>query len=64
MHDVELGVRIRRGGFRIELDPSIRGTHLKRWTFASLLRSDILCRAVPVVFPTSLGRPDSPKSST
>jgi hypothetical protein len=29
------------------LCPDVQVTHLKRWTFASLLRSDILDRAIP-----------------
>lgn len=47
MHDIELGDRISRSGRRILLDPAIQGTHLKRWTFGSLLSADIFCRAVP-----------------
>jgi hypothetical protein len=42
-----LGARLRLEGYRIRLCPDIQGTHLKRWTFGSLLRADIFHRAVP-----------------
>ena len=47
IEDVELGYRLRRAGFRIFLDKSLQGTHLKQWTLASLLRTDIFARAIP-----------------
>lgn len=47
MEDVEFGARLRRAGHRVWLCPDIQVTHLKRWTFSGLLRSDILDRAVP-----------------
>jgi len=47
IEDVELGYRLRRAGFRIFLDKSLQGTHLKQWTLASLLRTDIFSRAIP-----------------
>jgi GT2 family glycosyltransferase len=47
IEDIELGVRLRRAGRCVWLCPDIQVTHLKRWTFVSLLRSDILDRAVP-----------------
>jgi hypothetical protein len=47
MHDIELGYRLRRSGGRIRLDPAIQGTHQKRWTFFSLVRADVFCRAIP-----------------
>ncbi len=47
IEDVELGIRLRRQGKRIRLVKAMQGTHLKRWTFVKLLRSDILQRAVP-----------------
>jgi GT2 family glycosyltransferase len=47
VEDIDLGYRIRRAGFRIVLDPSVRGTHLKRWTFWSSVVSDIRDRGVP-----------------
>jgi GT2 family glycosyltransferase len=47
MEDIELGYRLRRAGYRILLDRAIQGTHLKRWTLRSLIRTDTLGRAVP-----------------
>lgn len=47
IEDIELGVRLRKAGHRILLDREIQGTHLKRWTLASVIRTDITCRAVP-----------------
>jgi glycosyltransferase involved in cell wall biosynthesis len=49
IEDVELGWRITDRGGYIILDPRILGTHLKRWTFASLIQTDVLYRAVPWV---------------
>jgi Glycosyl transferase family 2 len=47
LEDVELGMRLRRGGARILLDPAIQGKHLKRWTLLGMLKSDLMHRAVP-----------------
>jgi hypothetical protein len=47
IEDIELGVRLKRAGYRIWLCPDVQVTHLKRWTFGSLLRADIFYRAVP-----------------
>ncbi|HSL43679.1 MAG TPA: glycosyltransferase [Anaerolineales bacterium] len=47
IEDIELGVRLKRAGYRIRLCPDVQVTHLKRWTFLSLLRTDILDRAIP-----------------
>jgi GT2 family glycosyltransferase len=47
IEDIELGMRLWRGGRRIRLDPAIQCTHLKRWGFAQALRTDIFARAVP-----------------
>jgi glycosyltransferase involved in cell wall biosynthesis len=47
IEDIELGVRLRRGGQRILLCADVQATHLKHWTLASLLRADIFARAVP-----------------
>ena len=47
VEDIELGTRLRRGGYSIRLCPDIQVTHLKHWTFARLLRADIFRRAVP-----------------
>lgn len=45
--DIELGLRLHDSGARIELDPSIQGTHHKRWTLCSMLITDIRQRAIP-----------------
>ncbi len=47
IEDIALGMRLRRLGQRIWLCPEIQGTHLKRWTFWNMLRTDILQRALP-----------------
>lgn len=49
LEDVELGARLVQAGSRIELDPSIQGTHLKRYTLASMLHVDTVERAIPWV---------------
>ncbi|HZU89693.1 MAG TPA: glycosyltransferase [Stellaceae bacterium] len=47
VEDVELGYRLRRAGYRIFLDKALQGTHLKRWTLWSVVRTDIFHRAIP-----------------
>ncbi|HEX8137899.1 MAG TPA: glycosyltransferase [Pyrinomonadaceae bacterium] len=47
IEDIELGYRLRDAGFDIMLDRSVQVRHLKRWTLASLLRTDIFRRAAP-----------------
>jgi GT2 family glycosyltransferase len=47
VEDIELGMRLRRQGDRIVLDPQIRGRHLKRWTPLSIARTDFARRGVP-----------------
>ncbi len=47
IEDIELGFRLCRAGHRIDLDPTIQVTHLKRWTLWSLLRSDLFDRGIP-----------------
>jgi GT2 family glycosyltransferase len=49
VEDIELGMRLRRRGARIALDPRIRGRHLKRWTPLSIARTDFARRGVPWV---------------
>ncbi|MGH2953725.1 MAG: glycosyltransferase [Solirubrobacterales bacterium] len=49
VEDIELGMRLRAGAARIELDPRIRGTHLKRWSLAGMLWTDFARRGVPWV---------------
>lgn len=47
IEDIELGLRLRHAGHRILLDREIQGTHLKRWTLGTVIRTDITCRAIP-----------------
>jgi hypothetical protein len=47
IEDIELGYRLRKAGHRIRLDPCIQGTHLKPWTFSSMIQTDIAHRALP-----------------
>jgi glycosyltransferase involved in cell wall biosynthesis len=45
--DVELGMRLARQGRRMETDPRIQVKHLKRWTLGSMVRTDLMQRAMP-----------------
>lgn len=47
IEDIELGGRLKAAGYRILLCPDIQGTHLKRWTFAGIIVSDVRDRAIP-----------------
>jgi glycosyltransferase involved in cell wall biosynthesis len=47
IEDIELGHRLRLAGHRILLDKSLQVKHLKRWTLRSVIRTDVICRAVP-----------------
>lgn len=47
VEDIELGYRLHARGKRIQLDPEIQVKHLKRWTFWTLLKTDILYRGIP-----------------
>lgn len=49
IEDIELGMRLNAGGARIDLDPSIRGAHLKRWSVTSMARTDVFQRGAPWV---------------
>ena len=49
IEDIELGMRLHAAGRRIALNPAVRGTHLKRWTLASMLRTDLAARGAPWV---------------
>jgi len=46
IEDIELGLRIKEHG-AARLDPHLQVKHLKRWTLAGVVRTDIFCRAVP-----------------
>lgn len=47
IEDIELGYRLRAAGERINVVKDIQVKHLKHWGTATLLRSDILARALP-----------------
>jgi hypothetical protein len=47
IEDIDLGYRLHDRGGIILLDPAIGGTHLKRWTLAAMLRTDLRDRAIP-----------------
>lgn len=47
VEDIELGMRLRRDGARILLDPAVRGRHLKCWTPLSMVQTDFRRRGVP-----------------
>lgn len=49
IEDIELGMRIVARGGRIVLVPEIRGKHLKRWTLAGMVRTDLVQRGAPWV---------------
>lgn len=47
IEDIDLGGRIRDHGGAIRLEKTLQATHLKRWTFGSMLRTDLLDRGIP-----------------
>jgi GT2 family glycosyltransferase len=47
IEDIELGYRLRKMGYRILLDKDLQVKHLKKWDFKSVLRTDIMNRAIP-----------------
>ncbi len=47
VEDIDLGYRLRAAKHAIRLHKALQVKHLKRWTFVSLLNSDIRDRAVP-----------------
>ena len=47
IEDIELGYRLRAARHSIRLDRELQGTHLKRWTVASIVRTDVTRRALP-----------------
>ena len=46
LEDIDLGYRVRALGHRIVLRPEIQGTHLKRWTLAAMIRTDLFGRGL------------------
>lgn len=47
IEDIELGDRVSAAGHRVLVDRRLHGCHLKRWTFRSMVASDIWDRGVP-----------------
>jgi glycosyltransferase involved in cell wall biosynthesis len=47
IEDIELGYRLRQAHYRVLLDKELHGTHLKNWTFRSMIRTDVFSRAIP-----------------
>ena len=47
IEDIEFGYRLVRAGRKVQLNKGLKAKHLKRWSLVSLLRTDILDRAVP-----------------
>jgi glycosyltransferase involved in cell wall biosynthesis len=47
IEDIDLGYRLRRRGGEIRLLKDMQCCHLKRWSAASLLRSDVFERGIP-----------------
>jgi len=47
VRDIDMGIRLAHAGHRVHVAPEIQGTHLKRWSFRKMIRSDILDRAIP-----------------
>jgi glycosyltransferase involved in cell wall biosynthesis len=47
VEDIDLGIRLNQKNFEILLDKKLQGKHLKRWTIGSLLKADVLHRALP-----------------
>jgi hypothetical protein len=46
IEDIELGYRLRELG-DTRLDPMLQTKHMKRWTMATVIKTDIRCRALP-----------------
>lgn len=47
IEDIEFGFRMRKAGWSIRLAHDLSCTHLKRWTLAEVVRTDVFQRAVP-----------------
>jgi GT2 family glycosyltransferase len=47
VEDIDLGYRLTAAGHLVILDHELRVQHLKRWTFRSLIESDIRDRGIP-----------------
>jgi len=47
IEDIQFGARLKSAGGRLRLDAAIQVQHLKCWTFANMLKTDIFDRGVP-----------------
>ena len=47
IEDIELGSRLAASGYRAVIDLGLRACHLKRWTFVSMVLSDVRDRGIP-----------------
>jgi glycosyltransferase involved in cell wall biosynthesis len=56
IEDIEFGARLHANAGRIELDPTVQGKHLKRWSLVSMVRTDLRLRGVPWVRLALRGR--------
>jgi GT2 family glycosyltransferase len=56
LEDVELGSRLNRAGLVIHVVPDLLGMHLKRYTLLSMIRTDLIQRAIPWALLLRAGR--------
>jgi glycosyltransferase involved in cell wall biosynthesis len=47
IEDMDLGARLSAEGIQLRLDPSLLVKHRKRWTLSSMVRTDVVERAIP-----------------
>jgi glycosyltransferase involved in cell wall biosynthesis len=47
IEDIELGMRLRRSGYRICLLKDMLGKHMKQWKLWKMVRTDVFQRAIP-----------------
>lgn len=47
IEDIDLGYRLKQAGYRIRLCKEIQVKHLKKWSAASMVKTDIFHRALP-----------------
>jgi GT2 family glycosyltransferase len=47
VEDIDLGYRLTAAGYEVLLDPGLSASHLKRWTMASAIVSDVRDRGIP-----------------
>ncbi len=47
VEDIEFGYRLREAGEQLALVKDLQVKHLKRWTFASVVKADLVYRAIP-----------------